>query len=76
VELAHFLLEGQAGWTFDSVAAAMQPGPMRQVNLSAPIPVVLFYATAVVDREGRVLFARDIYLRDPALEAALKAHQG
>lgn len=75
-ELAHFVLADQAGWTSDSVAAAMEPAPMRKVNLSAPIPVVLFYATAMVDRQGRLLFSRDIYRRDAALEAALKTHQG
>ena len=75
-ELAHFVLGDQPGWTIDSVAAAMDPAPMRKVNLSTPIPVVLFYATAMVDREGRVLFSRDIYRRDVALEAALKTHQG
>lgn len=76
VELAHFVLGDQAGWTIDAVEAAMQPGPMRKVNLGAPIPVVLFYATAMVDRDGRVLFSRDIYRRDVSLEEALMTHQG
>lgn len=75
-ELAHFVLGDQAGWTIDRVAAAMEPAPMRKVNLSAPIPVVLFYATAMVDRQDQVLFSRDIYRRDVSLEAALKTHQG
>ena len=74
VELAHFVLGDEAGWSLGDVEAAMQPGPMRRVNLGAPVPVVLFYATAMVDREGRVLFSRDIYRRDPSLEQALKAH--
>jgi murein L,D-transpeptidase YcbB/YkuD len=76
VELAHFLLGGQAGWTSDSVEAAMEPGPMRKVDLGTPVPVLLFYTTAMVDRDGRVLFARDVYQRDPVLEQALKAHAG
>lgn len=76
LELAHFVLGDQPEWTFDSVAAAMAPGPMRKVKLSAPIPVVLFYATAMVDRDGSVLFPRDIYRRDLALEQALRTHQG
>jgi murein L,D-transpeptidase YcbB/YkuD len=33
---------------------------------------VLFYATALVDRQGRALFAPDIYGRDAALIAALQ----
>lgn len=75
LELADFVLGEQAGWTLDSVEAAMQPGPMRKVKLDAPIPVVLFYATAMVDRDGGALFARDIYRRDATLEQALQAHQ-
>ncbi|NML59915.1 L,D-transpeptidase family protein [Massilia sp. RP-1-19] len=75
LDLAHFVLGGQPGWTFDSIEMAMEPGPMRKVSLAAPVPVVLFYATAMVDREGRVLFSRDVYQRDPLLEAALQAHR-
>ena len=74
VELAHFVLGGLPGWDMDSVETAMEPGPMRKVDLAAPIPVVLFYTTAMVDSEGRVLFPRDVYQRDPVLEAALRAH--
>lgn len=73
--LAHFVLADQPEWTLDKVEMALEPAPTRRVALSAPIPVVLLYATAMVDREGRVLFARDIYLRDPVLEAALQAHR-
>ena len=76
VELAHFVLGARPEWTIEAVEMAMQPGPMRKVNLAAPIPVLLFYATAMVDREGRVLFARDVYRRDPLLEHALDAHRG
>ena len=76
VELAHFVLGAQPEWTIGSVEMAMEPGPMRKVSLAAPIPVVLFYATAMVDREGRVLFARDVYRRDPILEEALRVHRG
>lgn len=74
-ELAHFVLGDQPEWTIDKVEAAMEPAPTRRVQLTAPVPVVLFYATAMVDRDGQVVFARDIYQRDPALEAALQAHR-
>lgn len=73
-ELAHFVLGDQPRWDPGAVEAAMRPGPTRKVNLSAPIPVVLFYATAMVDSDGRPLFPRDVYRRDPALEQALAAH--
>lgn len=70
-ELAEFVLRGQDGWDRSSVQAALQPGPTRTVRLAAPIPVILSYATAVADREGRTLFAEDIYGRDRKLARAL-----
>ncbi|MGI4721338.1 MAG: L,D-transpeptidase family protein [Janthinobacterium lividum] len=60
-ELARFVLDDQEKWSADKVAAAMRPGPPRKVVLAAPIPVVLFYATAITDRNGRAVFAHDIY---------------
>lgn len=74
VELARFVLADARQWDDDSIEAAMAPGPTRRVELPAPVPVVLFYATAIVDREGRALFLRDVYRRDPLLEQALAAH--
>lgn len=70
-ELAEFVLRGQAGWERARVQAALQPGPTRTVRLATPVPVVLSYATAVADRDGRTLFAEDIYGRDRKLARAL-----
>jgi murein L,D-transpeptidase YcbB/YkuD len=72
--LAQFVLADQPQWDADAIDAALEPGPTRRVGLTRPIPVVLFYATAVVDRDGTVRFASDIYRRDPQLEQALAAH--
>jgi L,D-transpeptidase YcbB len=44
---------------------------MRIVRLPKPVPVVLFYATALVDRNGSALFAPDIYRQDDALARQL-----
>jgi murein L,D-transpeptidase YcbB/YkuD len=74
VELARFVLADARQWDDDSIEAAMAPGPTHRVELPAPVPVVLFYTTAIVDREGRALFMRDVYRRDPLLEQALAAH--
>jgi len=71
-ELAQFVLADPQQWSAQQVAAAMSGGKNRTVTLPAPVPVVLFYATALVDREGRALFAADIYGRDDALIAALQ----
>ncbi|MCA1855477.1 L,D-transpeptidase family protein [Massilia oculi] len=69
--LAQFVLADARRWDEAAVAQAMQPGPMRTVTLPRPVPVVLFYATALVDRHGLALFAQDIYRQDPALLEAL-----
>jgi murein L,D-transpeptidase YcbB/YkuD len=74
-ELAQFVLRDQPAWDLDKIHAAMAPGPQRRVDLSAPIPVVIFYATALADRDGKALFGRDIYHRDPLLERALREHE-
>ncbi|MGZ8291184.1 MAG: L,D-transpeptidase family protein [Telluria sp.] len=75
-ELARFVLEDQPQWRDGSVDQAMLPGPTRKASLSAPLPVVLFYATAMVDRDSQALFPRDVYQRDPMLEKALATHAG
>lgn len=74
--LAGFVLADPARWGEAQVAAAMRPGATRSVSLPAPVAVVLFYATAVTDRQGRTLFADDIYGRDRRLAAALRAGRG
>lgn len=71
-ELAQFVLADPLHWDGASVAAAMRAARNRFVKLPEPIPVVLFYATALVDRQGRVLFADDIYGIDKPLMAALQ----
>jgi murein L,D-transpeptidase YcbB/YkuD len=50
----------------------MNGGKPRQVNLSRPIQVILFYITAVVTPEDGLLhFADDIYGHDTKLDRAL-----
>ena len=65
------MLADRQQWGGAQVAAAMNAGRNRTVKLATPVPVVLFYATALVDRRGRALFAQDIYGRDAALIDAL-----
>ncbi|MGC1871406.1 MAG: L,D-transpeptidase family protein [Acidobacteriaceae bacterium] len=71
-ELAAYLLRNQPPWTLEKVQAAMQTGPNnQQVNLKAPIPVLILYITAVVEEDGSVHFFNDIYGHDKSLEALL-----
>jgi murein L,D-transpeptidase YcbB/YkuD len=70
IELAQFVLADPQGWNAAAIEAAIRGGKTRTVTLRTPVPVVLFYATAVTERDGRILFAEDIYGRDgPLLEA-------
>ena len=71
--LAAFVLSDKPEWTPERIGAAMSAGTMSTTKLTRPIPVVLFYTTAIVDAENRALFTDDIYGYDAKLEAALKA---
>jgi murein L,D-transpeptidase YcbB/YkuD len=71
--LAAFVLSDRPAWTNERIAAAMAAGKASSVPLTSPIPVVIFYTTAIVDATGRVLFQSDIYGYDHNLERALRA---
>jgi L,D-transpeptidase YcbB len=72
-ELAIFALRNEQGWDRAAVLAAMAPGPTRTVALSAPIPVILLYATALTDRQGHAIFLPDAYSLDKKLSEAMQA---
>jgi L,D-transpeptidase YcbB len=72
--LASFVLRDSPEWTLTRIEAAMTSGVNRTVPLAAPIPVVVFYTTAIVDGEGRAIFLPDVYGHDRRLRAALRAH--
>ena len=71
--LAQFVLGDAVRWDADAVAAALRPGRTVTVPLREAVPVVLFYATALTDRDGRALFSEDIYGLDEQLAQALRA---
>lgn len=75
-ELAEFVLDDPIQWSTERVRSAMLAGSSQTVGLKTPVPVVLFYATAVTDRHGRVLFAADIYRRDAKMIAAMAGSPG
>ena len=70
--LAAFVLQEKAEWSAEAIAAAMASGRNRTVPLDAPIPVVVFYTTAIVDAAGRALFLPDVYGHDRRLLEALR----
>jgi murein L,D-transpeptidase YcbB/YkuD len=69
--LAAWVLQSKPEWTPERIQAAMNGEKSVQVNLSSPIPVLILYATARVDEEGRVDFYDDIYRHDTRLAQAL-----
>ena len=72
--LATYLLADQ-GWDGERVAAALRGHDSFRVNLAAPVPVVVFYVTAIADAAGEILFFEDIYGRDSVLDRMLNAGQ-
>lgn len=69
--LAQFVLRDQPEWSAERIEAGMAPGKTHTVRLATPIPVVIFYTTAIADHEGRALFAADVYRLDEIAERAL-----
>ena len=70
--LAAFVLRELPEWTSGAIAAAMTSGQNRWVRLPAPIPVIVFYTTAIVDGAGRATFMADVYCQDARLLVALR----
>jgi len=70
--LAQFVLRGKPEWTPEEIEIAMQSGMNRTVPLAHPVPVVVFYTTAVADAAGRALFLADVYGHDRELQNALR----
>jgi len=71
--LAAFVLRDQPVWTPERIRGAMAAGKQSTVMLTQPIPVLIFYTTAIVEADGKVRFASDIYGLDARLEEALSA---
>jgi L,D-transpeptidase YcbB len=71
--LAEWVLRDQPEWTRDRITEAMSDETKisRRVSLTRPLTVLLFYTTAMVEADGTVRFARDIYGHDRRLDAAL-----
>ncbi|MBL8539226.1 MAG: L,D-transpeptidase family protein [Betaproteobacteria bacterium] len=71
VALAQFALEGRPSWDATRIRASMSlPQPLR-VNVSEPIPILIFYTTTVVDAQDRIRFLPDIYGYDATLAQTL-----
>jgi len=73
LELAELLLEGQDGWDRASIDSAIEAGKTLSVPLARPVPVLVYYWTTWVDRNGALQHRPDIYGRDAKVAAGLDA---
>ncbi len=71
--MAQFVLNDQSEWTRERIQQAMEAGKPTQVNLTKPMPVLLFYTTVIASHDGTVLFFNDVYGHDGTLERMLLA---
>lgn len=69
LELAEQLLTGSP-WNTERIEGLLDQSRTRWIDLKQPLPVLLYYLTAVADEQGRVAFRADFYERDPALREA------
>ena len=70
-DLAAFVLAGQPGWTAERIAAAMAGTETMSVAVDPPIPVFIFYTTAIARADETVEFFDDVYGLDSRLERDL-----
>ena len=76
VALAQWVLKDQPRWTRERIEAAMAGTSSLRVDLTRPLPVVLFYMTAMVMPADQTLhFADDIYGHDTRLARALASRR-
>jgi murein L,D-transpeptidase YcbB/YkuD len=72
-DLAEWVLGDQPAWNREAIEAAMTTPRTTRALLSRPMPVVVFYTTAVAFPDGSVHFYPDVYRHDRELIEALRA---
>jgi murein L,D-transpeptidase YcbB/YkuD len=70
--MAEFALRRQKEeWTSEKVQKAMHKGGSKRITLVEPIPVIIFYGTALAINNNGVSFFQDVYGHDRVLKNAL-----
>jgi len=69
--LAAWVLRDAPEWTIERIAVAMGATSETSVRVAPPVPVVIFYTTAIARHDGTISFFDDIYGYDASLEQAL-----
>ncbi len=76
VALAQWVLKDQPRWSRERIEAAMAGTSSLRVDLTRPLPVILFYITAMMSPADQALhFADDIYGHDTKLARALASRR-
>jgi L,D-transpeptidase YcbB len=66
------LLLADQGWDAERVTAATQGRDSQRVDLDTPVPVSVFYVTAVAAPDGETWFYEDLYGHDMTLDRLLR----
>ena len=69
--MAVWILRDPVMWPMSEVKKAMDGPKPRRVNLTKPLPVLLYYSTTVVAPDGTVRFFDDVYRHDATLVKVL-----
>lgn len=72
VALAQLVLRDRPEWTVEKIQEAVAKATPTSVRLKTPVPVYLFYGTAVAQGAGGVQFFADLYGHDRTLDATLR----
>ena len=70
--LAAWVLRDRPEWPRERIEAAQTVPTTSRAMLTLPMPVVVFYTTAVASPDGAVWFYSDIYGHDRTLDEALR----
>ena len=71
MDLARYLLGGEASWTQEKLDSVLESGQETEVPIRTRMPVHFMYWTVWVDGSGLPHFRDDIYERDEPLAIAL-----
>ncbi|MBC7554136.1 MAG: L,D-transpeptidase family protein [Taibaiella sp.] len=73
-KMANYLLRNSSDWSPEKIRIAMNSGKEQFVKLKSPVPVIITYYTAWVDKKGGVHFADDIYSHDKEMAKKMFAN--
>lgn len=71
--LAAWVLRDRPRWSRSAIVAAQRGSATVRASLTRPMPVVVWYTTAVATPDGKAWFYSDIYAHDRQLDEAMRA---